>query len=63
MIWFKKAGWLYVPINVVGIAITVPAIGFMIAAYIAVNRNSHSVSDELYALFVYVTCMASGGSG
>lgn len=55
-IWFKKAGWLYLPIHAIGILITLSAIGFMVLVCIAVIRNGHSVSDDLFEIFVYATC-------
>ncbi len=57
-IWFKKAGWLYLPIHAIGILITLGAIGFMVPVSIAVIRNGHSVSHDLFEIFVYVTCTA-----
>jgi len=57
-IWFKKAGWIYLPIHAIGILITLGAIGFMVPVCIAVIRNGHSVSDDLFEIFVYATCTA-----
>ena len=57
-IWFKKWGWLYVPINFMGLFVTVLAILFLIPIYAAIVRNGHSVSDDLYHMFVYTTCTA-----
>lgn len=57
-IWFKKAGWLYLPIHAIGILITLAAIGFMVPVCIAVIRNGHSVNDDLFEIFVYATCTA-----
>ena len=59
MRWFKPAGLLYLPVHPVGIAITVLAIVFLIPVYMAVVRNGHSVSEDLYHLFVYTTCTVS----
>ena len=57
-IWFKKMGWVYMPIHVMGVFITFLAIVFLVPVYTAVIRNGHSVSDDLYAMFVYTTCTA-----
>ena len=57
-VWFKKFGWVYLPINAAGIIITLLAILFLIPVYSAVIRNGHSVSDDLYEMFVYTTCTA-----
>ena len=51
--WFKKLGWIYIPISVVGILISLCAIVFCITVFIAVDRHSHSVSDTLYGIFPY----------
>lgn len=56
--WFKKTGWIYVPTNVMGVIITLLAIAFMIPVVIAADRSAHSVTDELYEIFVYFTCTA-----
>lgn len=57
-IWFKKAGWLYLPIHAIGILITLGAVGFMVPVCMAVIRSGHSVSDDLYKIFIYTTCTA-----
>lgn len=56
--WFKKAGWVYIPVHPLGLTVTILAIVFMIPICIAIFRNGHSVSDDLYELFVYGTCTA-----
>lgn len=58
IIWFKKMGWTYLPISAMGIIVTLLAIIFLIPIYMATIRNGHSVSDDLYQLFVYTTCTA-----
>ncbi|HKO82071.1 MAG TPA: hypothetical protein VJU78_16805 [Chitinophagaceae bacterium] len=55
-IWFKKAGWIYLPVHAMGILITLGAIVFMVPVCMAVFRNGHSVSDDLYNVFVYASC-------
>ena len=57
-IWFKKFGWMYLPISAMGVIVTLLAIIFLIPVYMATIRNGHSVSDDLYQLFVYTTCTA-----
>ena len=56
--WFKKSGWVYVPVNAMGVLVTLLAILFMVPVVLAANRNAHSISDELYQIFVYATCTA-----
>ncbi|MES2006038.1 MAG: hypothetical protein V4450_16080 [Bacteroidota bacterium] len=58
MRWFKQYGLLYLPISVEGWMVTVFAMIFMVPVCFATLRNGHSVSDDLYQLFVYGTCTA-----
>ena len=57
-IWFKKTGWVYLPVSAMGIIITLLAIAFMVPVVIAADRSAHSVTDELYEIFVFATCSA-----
>ena len=57
-IWFKKFGWVYVPVHAMGLLITSLAVLFLVPVYIAIARNGHSVSDDLYHMFVYTSCTA-----
>lgn len=56
--WFKRFGFTYIPANVMGILVTTLAIIFLVPVYMAIIRNGHSVSDDLYHMFVYTTCTA-----
>jgi len=56
--WFKKTGWLYLPIHTMGYVVTLLAIIFMVPVTMAVLQNGHSATDDLYQLFVYGTCTA-----
>ena len=56
--WFKKSGWIYMPTHALGVIITLLAIVFLIPICMAVIRNGHSVSDDLYEMFVYTSCTA-----
>ena len=58
IIWFKRWGWIYVPVHVMGFLITLLTILFLLPVYMAIIRNGHSVSDDLYHMFVYTTCTA-----
>lgn len=58
MKWFKKTGWIYMPISAEGLMVTALAVVFMVPVTIAIIRNGHSVSDDCYHLFVYTTCTA-----
>lgn len=57
-IWFRQEGWGYIPIHTMGYLITALAILFLIPVYGSIIRNGHSVSDDLYHMFVYTTCTA-----
>ena len=57
-IWFKQLGWLYIPIHPAGYHISLLAILSMVPICMAVIRNGHSVSDDLYEIFVFGTCTA-----
>jgi hypothetical protein len=57
-IWFKRTGVFYIPVHPLGFTVSILAIVFMIPIVIAVNRTAHSVTDELYEIFVYTTCTA-----
>ena len=54
--WFKPFGWFYLPINFFGYVITLLAFAFMVPICMAIIRNGHSVSDDLYEIFLYGTC-------
>jgi hypothetical protein len=57
-IWFKKTGWLYIPVHPLGFVVTILSIVFMVPIVMAIVRNGHSVSDDLYQIFVFGTCTA-----
>lgn len=57
-VWFKRSGWFYFPIHTMGYLATLAAIIFMVPVVIAIDRSAHSVSDELYDIFIYATCTA-----
>jgi hypothetical protein len=54
--WFKRAGWIYLPVSVPGAIITVVALAFCVRVFLAVDHNSHSVSDTLYGVFPFFAC-------
>jgi hypothetical protein len=57
-LWFKRKGWVYIPVHPLGFAVTILAIIFMVPIVIAVDKNTHSITDELYQIFIYATCTA-----
>ena len=52
-IWFKKLGWIYIPVSVIGVVISLAVVFFCVTVFIAVDRHSHSVSDTLYGIFPF----------
>ena len=46
------------PVHPLGFAVSILAIIFMVPIVLAIDRTAHSVTDELYEIFVYATCTA-----
>ena len=57
-IWFKKAGILYLPVHFMGYLLTMLAIGILVPVCITVVRQGHPVSQDLFHLFIYISCTA-----
>jgi hypothetical protein len=55
-VWFKRVGWLYLPVSVQGAVITLMALVFCVQVFLAIDRHSHSASDTLYGVFPYFVC-------
>ena len=54
--WFKRVGWIHLPVSVPGAIITLLALAFCAQVFLAIDRNSHSASDTLYRVFPYFAC-------
>lgn len=54
--WFKRVGWLYLPVSVAGGIICLLAAIFCLTVFLAVDRHSHSASDTLYGIFPFYAC-------
>lgn len=54
--WFRRVGWLYVPVSVIGVVLWVLAALFCATVFMAVDRHSHSASDTLYGIFPFFVC-------
>lgn len=52
--WFRKYQWIYLPISWQGQLVTLFVAVFNVQVFIAIDRNSHSVSDTLYGIFPYL---------
>lgn len=57
-VWFRHAGIAYIPVSPMGFIVTLLALAFMVPVVMAADRSAHSVTDELYEIFVYATCTA-----
>ena len=58
MKWFRKWSLIYLPVHPMGYLVTFAAVVFLVPVFMAIVRNGHSVTDDLYHMFVYVTCTA-----
>ena len=58
MTWFKTFGWIYRPASIAGWLVTAAALGAIVWAFLAVDRNSHSVSDTLIGTFPWAVIFA-----
>ena len=54
IVWFKKVGWIYKPITIIGWFITVITILLCAQIFIFFDSHSHSVSDTFYGVFPYI---------
>jgi hypothetical protein len=52
--WFAPWGWVYRPVSVAGVLVTLFAGAFCVNVFIAIDRRSHSASDTLYGIFPFV---------
>jgi len=52
--WFKPWGWIYRPVSWQGVLLILFVIIFCAQVFLAVDHNSHSVSDTLYGIFPYI---------
>jgi len=52
--WFKRVGWIHVPVSAAGWMVALAGAGLCVQAFLAVDRASHSVSDTLYGVFPFV---------
>lgn len=52
--WFKPWGWIYRPVSWQGAAVVLLTLAFCVQVFLAVDRQSHSVSDTLYGVFPYI---------
>jgi hypothetical protein len=53
-VWFRSWGWIYRPVAWQGVLVVLFVLAFCIQVFLAVDRQSHSISDTLYGIFPYV---------
>jgi len=53
IVWYKRNGIVFIPVSVIGVVLYILTVAFCITVFIAVDRNSHSVSDTFYGIFPY----------
>ncbi|MBM3908054.1 MAG: hypothetical protein FJ363_08235 [Gemmatimonadetes bacterium] len=51
---FRRFGWFHLPVSAAGFVITVGALAFCVQVFLAVDRQSHSVSDTLYGVYPFI---------
>lgn len=51
--WFKRTGWLYIPISLQGVLVTLLLLAVFIHDLLFVNSRSHSISDLYYNFIPY----------
>jgi hypothetical protein len=54
MTWFRRIGWFPVPVSAAGAVVTLGALAFCAQVCVAVDRQSHSVSDTLYGVYPFI---------
>jgi hypothetical protein len=56
--WFKKFGWIYIPIHFMGLIITLGVLATDVWLFSVIDKNSHSAGDTFITFFIYCTCTA-----
>ena len=51
--WFKRWGWFYRPVHPLGYVAAVAALAFAVQVFLAIDHQSHSVTDTLYRFYTY----------
>lgn len=52
-LWFKRLGWFYRPVHVFGWITSLAALAFVVQVFLAIDRQSHSVTDTLYHFYTF----------
>ncbi|MBP6506541.1 MAG: hypothetical protein KA257_03155 [Opitutaceae bacterium] len=51
--WFKRWGWFYRPIHVLGWIASCVALAFLLHIFVVLDAQAHSVTDLLYHFYVF----------
>ena len=51
--WFKRWGWFYRPVHVLGWFTALAAGAFLVNVFVVIDAQSHSVTDTLYRFYVF----------
>lgn len=52
--WFVRWGWVHRPRSWQGVLTVVSALAFCVQVFLAVDAQSHSLSDTLYGVFPFI---------
>lgn len=50
---FRKSKYINIPQSLAGYLVWFSAVAFLVTVFIAVDKDSHSVSDTIYGIFPY----------
>ena len=53
LLWFRRWGWFYRPVNLLGWIATLAALAFVVQVFMYLDAHAHSVSDLLYHFYVF----------
>ena len=56
MIWFKKNGWVHIPVSIIGIIVALVTLALNVWFFLVIDSHSHSGSDTLINFFPYCVC-------
>ena len=55
-VWFKKAGWFYLPVHAMGIVVTLVMIIFLVAGCVALIRHDDAMTNNTFKIFIAASC-------
>jgi hypothetical protein len=56
-IWFKRMGWIYIPVHAFGYAVTIVAVLLMWQMAVFVDNTTYPITKEILDIFLYSTCI------